>query len=228
MGLAFTLAHEEVRRARFGHRVGVRDERVRHQLDQPGHRRRCDRRRSDRQHLDHRPVGLLRRRVGDQQLDHRRNEKAGLGSLGLEQAKPVGDAKLRQVERAHSHAQRLVDEREAGEGEDGARVQPRPSRPLWLCAQEKCRVAVPDRHALRRTRSAGRVEDLGKIVGVAGHLEVAPVGNLDLLERLQPAPGGSGDYCRTLDVIRDQVKQLVAGDDHRRLAVPEDARHFDR
>ena len=77
-----------------------------------------------------------------------------------------------------------VDERDAGEGEQGTGVQPPTARPVRLDRADHGAVGVADRHPLGPAGSARGVEDVGEVVGLARGLEGRAVAG----DGLAPSP----------------------------------------
>ncbi len=234
------LRHDAVGRPGLGHAVIVGDERSGHlglqTLDDVGRQRRA----ADRAHLHGRHVDLGEAGMVDQQVRHGRDEEHGDGVLLLHHAQPAVGVEARLVDDLQAELHRGVHQCDAGEGEQGAGVQPAAAGPVRLDGTDHGPVGVADRHPLGPAGGARGVEDVGQVVGLARGLEGRAVagGGLgppeDRARRGRARPGpvlragvDQDDEAATpgLEVARDQV---AVGDDGGGARVGQHVGHLGR
>ena len=118
-----------------------------------------------------RELGLGEAGVGHDELGHRRHQEHELGPELVDDLEPAAGVELRLVDAEQAELHGVVDEPDAGEGEQRARVQPALARVAGVGRPgDEGHVAVADGHPLGQSRRPRRVEDVGQVV--AGHLDL--------------------------------------------------------
>ena len=94
------------------------------------------------------------------------------------------------VDHLQAELHRRVDERNAGEGEQRAGVEPAAAGPVRLDGADHGAVGVADGHPLRPPGRARRVEDVGQVVGLPRRLEGRAVPSRGVVPADQPVAAG--------------------------------------
>ena len=190
----------------------------------------CERRATDGTDHDRGQLGLGEFRVGDDELCHGRHQEHELGPELVDHLEPPARVEFRLVHAEEPELHGVVDESDAGEGEQRAGVQPALPRVARVGGPgDERHVAVTDGDTLGQARGARRVEDVGEVLAGNLDLEGGVVGARD-----GPRPrGGAGlvegrghDHLvdrgeRAGDPVRERRK-LGVGEHHSNLGVAEE------
>ena len=213
------LRHHDVGGSGFGHAVGVRYRRFGEPRLERGQGLGREGSAADRDRHQARQVRLVEARVGHDELGHRGNEKRPRRALGADDLEPAVDVELGLIETDQSELHRVVDERDAREGEHGGAVEPSAAGPVGLDVSDHGDVGMTYRNALGQAGRARGVHDVREVLDSDRYLDLIVGFGVDLRERR--AQHGRQRWHRGGDGVRT-CRQLVGGEHRGDLGVTED------